>query len=72
MKIKLIFTDWRKWDKDKRCSIYNTEIGCELSMGEFHGGTTFDGEICLTPENEKELTEAIKQGYKPIFCIDLS
>ncbi len=65
MKIKLVFEDWRKDGK----SIYNTEEGVKLSMGDFHSGTMFDGEINLSPEEEQELKEAIKEKHYPSFLI---
>ena len=67
MKIKLVFCDWRKCGK----SIYNTEEGVFLSLGQFHSGTTFDGKIFLSSEDEKELRGSIKEGYEPIFTIDI-
>ena len=65
MKIKLIFMDWRK----KGNSIYSTEEGWGLSMGEFHGGTTFEGTIKLDKEQTIELNRAIEVGYQPCFWI---
>lgn len=67
MKIKLIFDDWR--DRNNK-SIYNTEKGVELSIGPFHSGTTFDGEIVLPQENVEELRIAIQEGYKPVFILN--
>lgn len=65
MEIKLVFEDWHQNNK----SIYNTPEGIELSLGDFHSGTTFDGEIRLNKENKLELKNAIKKGYIPIFRI---
>lgn len=67
MKIKLVFHDWCKLCK----SIYSTEEGIELSLGDFHSGTTFDAEIELDEGNEKELKRAIKNGYQPTFYVIL-
>ena len=67
MKIKLVFDDWQK----KGISVYCTTDGVELSFGNFHSGTTFDGEIELTKEDEEELSEAIKKGYQPIFWVSI-
>ena len=67
MKIKLIFTDWRKWDGKKIQSIYNTPEGIEASMGVFHSGSTFEGTIDLPEEEVIELKELISQDYRPIF-----
>jgi hypothetical protein len=63
MKIKLVFDDWQKEGK----SIYSTEKGVELSMCNFHAGTTFDGEINLNKEQEEELKAALRKNYQPIF-----
>jgi len=65
MKIKLVFEDWKKNGK----SIYNTEDGIELSIGDFHSGTTFNGEINLSPDNEEELKQAIKNKNFPYFML---
>ena len=65
MKIKLVFYDWRRGSK----SVYNTEEGIELSMGNFHSGTTFDAEIELDSESEEELREFLESGATPVFYI---
>ena len=66
MKVKLIFYDWQ--DKNGK-SIYNTLKGVQISMGDFHSGTTFDGEIYLDAEQEVELKEHLQDGYHPIFGV---
>jgi hypothetical protein len=65
MKIKLIFDDWKKQGK----SVYNTEKGIELSNGDFHSGTTFDGIIELNQEQHEELKQALEEFYNPVFWI---
>jgi hypothetical protein len=65
MKVKLVFDDWKLKGK----SIYNTEVGVELSQNDFHSGTTFDGEIHLDLEEEVELTIALMAGYTPSFMM---
>ncbi len=65
MKIKLVFDDWKLKGK----SIYNTETGIELSSGDFHSGTTFDGDIWGQPEQMKELQDAMRAGYTPSFIM---
>ena len=65
MKIKLVFLDW----KMKGESVYSTEVGNELSKGDFHSGTTFMGEIKLDLEQESEIRKAIMLGYQPCFWI---
>lgn len=65
MKIKLVFDDWRKRLK----SIYSTKEGIELSMGDFHSGTTFNAEIELNIEQEEDLKEALESGATPVFYV---
>ena len=65
MKIKLVFDDWQKEGK----SVYCTPKGTELSMGDFHSGTTFEGEIKLDSGAEAEIKEAMALGYQPIFWL---
>lgn len=51
MKIELIVTDWHRNGK----SIYNTEEGFNLSVGDLHSGTSFPVEVAGLPtcvENE--------------------
>lgn len=67
MKIELVFLDWQKGGK----SVYNTKKGVELSTGQFHSGTTFDGSIALDQEDAKELAGALKEGYHPCFWVTL-
>lgn len=64
MKIKLVFHDWTKGTSDE--SIYNTEEGIELSLGDFRHGTIFDATIDV-PGDEKWLTRKLREGYKPVF-----
>ena len=63
MKIKLVFNDWQK----DGGSIYNTEEGINLSMGDFHSGSTFDGEIIVNADQKLELEKAMEAGYQPTF-----
>ena len=65
MRIKLVFDDWQNQGK----SIYCTPKGVELSENEFHSGSTWSGEIELTPDQEKELERAIKAGFQPAFWV---
>ena len=65
MKIKLVFSGWTK----KGADIYSTEKGVELSMGDFHSGTTFRGEIELDEFQEEELKEALGDGCNPEFIL---
>jgi len=65
MKISLVFDVWTKKGKP----IPFTEDNIWLSMGQFHGGTTFRGMIDLDEEDEEELREAFKDGFRPTFTI---
>ncbi len=65
MKIKLVFEDWQRIGK----SVYNTEKGIDLSSGQFHSGTTFDGEIKLDECDEQEIRASMKDGYNPVFWV---
>ena len=62
MKIKLVFQDWQKDGH----SIYSTPEGIDLSLGDFHSGTTFDADIDVYG-GDKELEQSIKNGYTPVF-----
>ena len=65
MRIKLVFNDWQKNGK----SIYNTEAGVHLSMGDFHSGSVFDGEIVVSADQKLELEKAMEAGYQPVFWV---
>ena len=64
--IGLVFYDWI--GKDGK-SIYNTEEGVDLSMGDFHSGSTFKGTIVLDSVQLEELEEASKKGISPVFWV---
>jgi len=70
MKVTLVFSDWRQIGIGP--SIYNTELGFALSLGDLHSGTTFHGELTL-PDNldiEAEIQEAMKRDRAyPVFDI---
>jgi len=65
MKIKLVFEDWQKNGE----SVYSTANGIDLTLGDFHSGTTFNGEIELTKDQEEELNDAMAKGYYPVFWV---
>ena len=65
MKISLVFDTWTKGGK----SILYTEESIQLSMGQFHGGTTFNGTIDLDKEDAEELIEAFEKGFRPTFTV---
>jgi len=62
--VSLVFADWL--GKDHR-SVYSTEAGVGLSMGQFHSGTTFEGAVRLDPDDRAELEAAMASGYTPMF-----
>lgn len=68
MKVELVFQDWQRDGQ----SIYGTELGVELSLGDFHGGTVFDAEINLDADQKDDLRYAIENGAVPIFrlCVN--
>jgi len=66
MKIKLVFADWQ--ERGGR-SVYHTAVGVNLTVGQFHSGTTFSGSIRLSAEDEEELADAMRKGYQPVFCL---
>ncbi len=70
MKIKLVFEDWRDGAATIK-SIYGTLEGVRLSLGDFHSGSTFTGEIVLDIEQEEELRRSILVGAVPVFRIYL-
>ncbi len=65
MKVKLVFDDWKLRGE----SIYGTLEGVALSEGDFHSGTTFNGEIHLDNEQESELHRALWAGFTPSFIV---
>ena len=64
MKIKLVFQDWQELGQP-----IDPEREHELSKGDFHAGSTFDGNIQLDAQQEEELREAIMAGYQPVFWV---
>ena len=46
MKVRLVFQDWQRNGQ----SIYATEEGVRLAMGDFHSGSTFDATIEVDEE----------------------
>lgn len=67
MKVKLVFDDWTKDGE----SVYNTKLGIELSMGDFHSGSTFNAEIKLNKEQRSEIEKSIAAGFHPTFDVFL-
>jgi hypothetical protein len=68
MKIALVFSGW----VDRLgVNVSYTPEGAELSLGDFHGGSTFQAEIHLDPEQEAELRAALARGFSPEFWLSL-
>lgn len=67
--VKIVFEDWRKHGVLQ--SIYNTEEGLRLSTGQLHSGTTFRAlvELPFDPEQEREIEDALAEGYCPVFRV---
>jgi len=66
MQVLLVFADWR--DKSHQ-SVYQTEKGIDLSMGDFHSGTTFKAEIVLDADAENDLRDALRDDFIPVFYV---
>lgn len=65
-RVVLIFSDWH----ENGNPMLNKERHLDLSMHDFHEGSTFPGTIKLSDGNWEELMEAIKGGAQPIFQLD--
>ena len=66
MKIKLVFHDVINTFSE---SEYRSEIGLELTSGDFHSGSTFRAEIELTSEQQEQLEDFFKEGLNPVFYV---
>lgn len=63
--VRLMLQDWCQFGKG---SIYNTELGTELSSGSLHSGTTSDAEI--SAECMDEIRAAYHEtGAFPVFAV---
>lgn len=68
MKAKLVFNDWQRNGQ----SIYNTEEGIDLSMGDLHSGTIFHCDVTFDVDAEhiaKELAQATKSAAVAVFLL---
>ena len=65
VEVRLAFHDWYREGE----SIYNTNDGLELSLGDYHSGTIFHGSLMLDEENLEELREALKRDALPVFAV---
>lgn len=64
MRVNLVFYDWIEEESGE--SIYCTEEGMELSLGDLHSGTTFTAEIELE-DYQGEFEIAAENGIVPVF-----
>ena len=69
MKINLIFYDWINERTGE--SVYCTEEGIQLSLGDFHSGTVFTAEVQLEDYRD-EFEAAAKSGIVPVFYATLA
>lgn len=67
MKIKLVFDHWQRHSPDGFVNCHETEEGIELEKGDFHSGSTFDGEIVVAEDEAEELASAMGKGFHPLF-----
>ena len=68
MKVRLVMYDWRQ--KGVVGSIYGTELGIELSLGDLHNGTTFPAKIDMEPDIIAEIRAAWRDHLAyPIMAI---
>jgi hypothetical protein len=66
MKCRLVMEDWRQVGTPH--SIYNTEIGVALSLGDMHSGTTFEAVVELPPGVQAEIEAAWRDhGAYPVL-----
>ena len=68
-RIHLIFDDWKDIPNNK--SVYSTELGVNLSMGQLHSGTIFEGLIQLEEDQVADIEEGMKHNIKPVFYVEL-
>ena len=58
--------DWRKLGISN--SVYGTELGFNLSLGDLHCGTTFEAKVELPDYIEKEILKAMREHKAyPVF-----
>ena len=64
--VTLVFDDWRQ--DGHTDSIYNTELGVELSMRDLHAGTCFEASITVQDHVAEEIQRAWdRHGAYPVF-----
>ena len=68
-RVKLIVEDWKQEGSNE--SIYNTELGVRLSLGDLHSGSTFTGEIELPVDALEDLKDAARLRAYPVFRLEI-
>ena len=64
----LVFEDWRL--NGHTDSIYCTELGVELAMGDLHAGTCFEASITVQDHVAEEIQRAWdRHGAYPVFRV---
>jgi len=63
--VRLAFHDWIRDGE----SVYGSEEGIELSIGNFHSGTVFSGTIILDDDDANDLLDAINKKAYPAFLM---
>lgn len=58
MKVELVLNDWKKIGCCN--SIYNTDLGVQLSSGDLHSGTIFEAEINF---KDQDIADEIKRHW---------
>jgi len=59
MKCALALEDWRQVGRPD--SIHSTPLGIELSLGDLHGGATWNATVELPPDIEREIEAAWRE-----------
>ena len=67
MKVDLVFSHWER----RGMALDRTEEAIELSMGNFHGGSTFSGSIDLEEDDRLDLIDAAKIEADAVFSVVL-
>ncbi len=62
-KVRWVFVSWQKHGK----SVYDSEEGEQLFVGDLRRGVEFTGSIELDDEEVQRIQEASKKGIRPVF-----
>lgn len=66
--VKIVFDDWKHTETNK--SVYQTELGLKLSIGNLHSGTTFDAVIYISDDDYEKICKAANDnGVRPYFYV---